>query len=97
MESEGLVYATFTTPENSIAGSAICSFNISDVDDTFQGPFKKREGQDAIWKTAQDVDHSHFQCEKSADNDYRIPTSREYQLMDKAVPSALNRPVYKVR
>ena len=97
MESEGLVYATFTTPENSIAGSAICSFKISDVDETFQGPFKKREGPDAIWKTVQDIDHSHFQCEKSANNDYTIPTSREYQLMDKAVPSTLNRPIYKVR
>ena len=36
LESEGLVYATFTTPENSIAGSAICSFNISEVDQTFR-------------------------------------------------------------
>ena len=41
LESEGLVYATFTTPENSIAGSAICSFNISEVDQTFRvRPFK---------------------------------------------------------
>ena len=65
---------------------------------TFQGPFKKRAGPDSIWKTVrEDVDHSHFECDKSADNDYRIPTSREYQLMDRAVPSTLNRPIYKVR
>ena len=64
----------------------------------FQGPFKKRAGPDSIWKTVrEDVDHSHFECDKSADNDYRIPTSREYQLMDRAVPSSLNRPIYKVR
>ena len=30
-EDNGLVYAVFTTPENSIAGSAICSFNLTSI------------------------------------------------------------------
>ena len=42
LESEGLIYATFSTPENSILGSAICSFNIADIEEIFQGPFKRQ-------------------------------------------------------
>ena len=95
LESEGLVYATFTTPENSIAGSAICSFNISAIDDTFKGPFKRQEGSDSTWKPIQVSDHSHFECQGS-NRDYSTPTSREYQLMDQGVPSSLNGPLYKV-
>ena len=96
LASEGLVYATFTTPENSIAGSAICSFNISSIDETFTGPFKRQEGPESTWKSVHGIDHSHFECQKSANRDYTTPTSREYQLMDQAVPSTLNGPIYKV-
>ena len=36
-----IVYATFTTPDNSLAGSAICSFKLSDIRKAFdEGHFK---------------------------------------------------------
>ena len=38
-----IVYGVFTTPENAIGGNAICAFQISDVLDTFEGPFKEQE------------------------------------------------------
>lgn len=95
LESKKMVYATFTTPQNSIGGSAICSFKLDDIQDTFDGSFMTRKGPDSVWKSSKDVDHSHFQCQKSAKFD--IPTSRDYQLMEKSVPSTLNGPIYTVR
>ena len=36
-----IIYATFTTPDNSLAGSAICSFKLSDIRKAFdEGQFK---------------------------------------------------------
>ena len=42
--SEGeTFYAVFNTPKNSIAGSAVCSFSLSDVTRVFQeSPFKNQ-------------------------------------------------------
>lgn len=40
--TERLVYGVFTTPENSIYGSAICAFRLQDVMDSFDGAFKVR-------------------------------------------------------
>ena len=34
--ADQVVYGVFTTPENSIAGSAICAFKLSDITDTFE-------------------------------------------------------------
>lgn len=38
--SERLIYGVFTTPENSIFGSAICAFRMQDILDSFNGPFR---------------------------------------------------------
>ena len=94
--SEGIVYATFTTPENSIAGSAVCSFDLKTIEKTFKGPFKKRESVDNIWKSVDIDDHSHFECQRSKASNYLTPNSREYQLLNQAVPSTIQGPVYKV-
>ena len=41
--AEDTFYAVFNTPENSIAGSAVCSFSLSDVTKTFEeSPFKNQ-------------------------------------------------------
>ena len=40
---EDTFYAVFNTPENSIAGSAVCSFSLSDLTTTFEeSPFKNQ-------------------------------------------------------
>jgi len=44
-----LVYAVFTTPENSIAGSAVCAFRLRDLLDTFEGAFKEQKTADSNW------------------------------------------------
>lgn len=38
--TERLIYGVFTTPENSIYGSAVCAFRLQDVMDSFEGAFK---------------------------------------------------------
>ena len=48
--TEDTFYAVFNTPENSIAGSAVCSFSLSDVTRTFEeSPFKNQVRQKS-WK-----------------------------------------------
>ena len=49
-QSDKLIYAVFTTPENSISGSAICAFRLSDLAVAFEeGPFKDQSNPDANW------------------------------------------------
>ncbi|KAL1461639.1 hypothetical protein WDU94_013513 [Cyamophila willieti] len=40
LPDEGLLYATFTTPHNSIPGSAVCAFNLTSINEAFRGDFK---------------------------------------------------------
>lgn len=44
-----LIYGTFTTPTNSIPGSAVCAFSLQDITDTFEGNFKEQSGINSNW------------------------------------------------
>lgn len=46
---EEVVYATFTTPPNSIGGSAVCAFRLRDVSDAFAGRFKEQRSMSENW------------------------------------------------
>ena len=99
----GLVYAVFTTPENSIAGSAICSFNLSSIESTFSGPFKTQENQDPTktWVSDNSVplkDRRGFECERPhlAPSGVDAIDSRKYQLMDETVDPTTFGPLYHV-
>lgn len=48
-----LLYGVFTTPENSIPGSAVCAFTFQDIMDTFEGPFKGQASVNANWLPVQ--------------------------------------------
>ena len=39
---DAILYATFSTPPNSIGGSAVCAFRLREVSDAFSGGFKVR-------------------------------------------------------
>ena len=54
-EKTKIVYGLFTTPENAIGGNAICAFQISDVLDTFEGPFKEQETANSNWLPVRDM------------------------------------------
>ena len=48
-EVDYVLYATFTTPENSIGGSAVCAFRLRDIADAFNGKFKEQRDMSANW------------------------------------------------
>ncbi|OXU28754.1 hypothetical protein TSAR_006189 [Trichomalopsis sarcophagae] len=94
---EGLVYATFTTPSNSIAGSAICAFNMSSIAAAFDGPYKHQESPGAAWERKHVASHSQYKCgPNSGSGDRQQPRDDylRYQLMDEAVQSVTPRPLH---
>lgn len=46
---DDLIYATFSTPTNSISGSAVCAFRLQDITDVFNGPFKEQRDMGSNW------------------------------------------------
>ncbi|KAG5320912.1 SEM1A protein, partial [Acromyrmex heyeri] len=48
-KSARLVYGVFTTPVNSIGGSAICAFSMDNILEVFQGAFKEQETINSNW------------------------------------------------
>ena len=97
LAEEAVVYATFTTGASDIAGSAVCSFNMSAVEHAFGGPFKTRAGSDSIWGP-ESADHSQFECNRpDGDAERNGVNSRQYQLVNDAVQPTSLRPLYTVR
>uniref|UniRef100_A0AAR5PWR0 Sema domain-containing protein n=1 Tax=Dendroctonus ponderosae TaxID=77166 RepID=A0AAR5PWR0_DENPD len=89
---ENVVYAAFTTPANSIAGSAVCAFNMTAIDEAFNGPFKHQHDMDSAW-TSHDVPHrEHLEC-KPFRHSSLLETSR-FQLMDNAVQATTLDPLH---
>ena len=92
LRNEGMVYATFTTGQNSIPGGAVCNFNLTAVETAFAGDFKHQSSAAATWSAAR-ADHAHFDCKRPATNDDLL-ASQKYQLMDRAVQAVLPAPVF---
>lgn len=93
LEDEELFYATFTTGENSIYGSAICAFNMSAIRRAFDGPLKFQANSKAAWERSLTSGKQFQQCDKPRD-DTQVLEARNYQLTDDAVQAASPRPFY---
>lgn len=99
---ESVMYATFTTPINSIHGSAVCGFNISAINSAFAGPFKYQENLTQFWQTTnfQNPQYRAFQeCQAASDTGDRrrsatLMESTKYQLMDESVKPMTINPLY---
>ena len=48
-ELDTIVYGVFTTPPNSIRGSAVCSYRLRDISDAFAGQFKEQRSTSDNW------------------------------------------------
>jgi len=48
-ELDTIVYGVFTTPPNSIGGSAVCSYRLRDISDIFAGQFKEQRSTSDNW------------------------------------------------
>ncbi|XP_017889884.1 semaphorin-5A [Ceratina calcarata] len=92
---EDVVYATFTTPINGIAGSAICAFNMTAITASFNGPFKYQENSGAAWERRPVAHHNRQRCDSSEKvAPHQIIDNQRYQLMDDAVQSTMLEPLH---
>uniref|UniRef100_A0A8L0DW34 Sema domain-containing protein n=1 Tax=Oncorhynchus mykiss TaxID=8022 RepID=A0A8L0DW34_ONCMY len=100
-----VVMATFSTPHNSIPGSAVCAYDMADVANAFTGRFKEQKSPDSTWTPVPEekVPKPRPGCcagtpslEKyKVSNEFPDDTLnfiKQHPLMDEAVPSITNRP-----
>ncbi|XP_008950309.2 semaphorin-6A isoform X4 [Pan paniscus] len=100
-----VVLATFSTPYNSIPGSAVCAYDMLDIASVFTGRFKEQKSPDSTWTPVPDerVPKPRPGCCAGSSSLERYTTSNEFPddtlnfikthpLMDEAVPSIFNRP-----
>ena len=99
-KKDKIIYATFTTPDNAIAGSAICSYRLSDIRKAFdEGDFKGQKASDYNWLPVRQLPEGPRpgQCHE---NSKSLPEShlnfiKTHSLMDTAVPpSNGGQPIY---
>ncbi|XP_051922427.1 sema domain, transmembrane domain (TM), and cytoplasmic domain, (semaphorin) 6E isoform X1 [Hippocampus zosterae] len=101
------VLGVFTTQANSITGSAVCAFYMDDIEKAFSGKFKEQKNSEAAWTPVPDeqVPKPRPGCcagegsaadlkSSTAFPDEMLTFIKSYPLMDEAVPSANNRPLF---
>ena len=96
-----MIYGVFTTPENSISGSAICAFRLADILDSFNGNFKGQANTESNWLPIRD-----FELPKDAPrpgscsaDSKNLPEStlnfvKSHSLMDQAVDNVYTAPLF---
>nr|CAD7592038.1 unnamed protein product [Timema genevievae] len=95
---EKLIYGVFTTPVNSIGGSAVCAFSIRSILETFEGPFKEQETMNANWLAVPSLkvpEPRPGQCVNDSRTlpDVSVNFVKSHTLMDEAVPAFFTRPI----
>ncbi|XP_046404618.1 semaphorin-1A [Ischnura elegans] len=93
-----VIYAVFTTPPNSISGSAVCAFSLQDISDTFEGAFKEQAALNSNWLPVQSIkvpDPRPGQCVNDSRTlpDLTLNFIKTHSLMDESVPSLFGEPI----
>lgn len=92
---DNTLYATFTTPENSIHGSAVCAFNLTAINSVFSGPFKHQESTTSTWERKNSNSQIHNECQTArSPHMHHLRESAKYQLMDDAVQATSIQPLH---
>ncbi|XP_036954225.1 semaphorin-6A isoform X4 [Acanthopagrus latus] len=100
-----VVMATFSTPYNSIPGSAVCAYDMEEVANTFTGRFKEQKSPDSTWtpfpeekvpkprpgNCAGTPSMERYKVSNEFPDD-TLNFIKMHPLMDEAVPSITNRP-----
>ncbi|XP_072243754.1 semaphorin-6A isoform X2 [Leuresthes tenuis] len=100
-----VVMATFSTPYNSIPGSAVCAYDMADVAKTFTGRFKEQKSPDSTWtpfpeervpkprpgSCAGTPSMERYKVSNEFPDD-TLNFIKMHPLMDEAVPSIANKP-----
>ncbi|XP_063381388.1 semaphorin-5B [Cydia fagiglandana] len=97
LPQEKLLVATFTTPRNGIAGSAVCIYNMSDIDAAFEGPFKVQNTPTSSWehRSPSTWAREHFRCVQNPRNQQSLEY-HNYMLMHYPIQPISDEPVYRV-
>ncbi|XP_028820402.1 semaphorin-6D-like [Denticeps clupeoides] len=102
------VIAVFTTQANSIPGSAVCAFYMDDIEKTFNGKFKEQKNSDSTWtpvpeeqvpkprpgSCAGDDGLASTHTSSTSFPDNMLTFIKSYPLMDEAVPSVNDQPLF---
>ena len=96
--ADKLVYGVFSTPVNSISGSAVCAFSMNDVMRSFEGQFKEQETMNSNWLSVppQKVPEPRpGECVNDSRTlpDVTVNFVKNHALMDKPVPSFFGQPI----
>lgn len=99
------VIGVFTTQLNSIPGSAVCAFNMDDIEKSFKGRFKEQKTPDSVWTAVPEdripkprpgccAGHSPAESYKTSIDfpDETLSFIKSHPLMDSAVPSLIEEP-----
>ncbi|XP_050423929.1 semaphorin-1A [Adelges cooleyi] len=93
-----MMYGVFTTPVNSITGSAVCAFSLADVLDSFEGEFKEQNYMNSNWLPvpgSKVPDPRPGQCANDSRTlpDLTLNFIKSHSLMDEAVRSFYRQPI----
>uniref|UniRef100_A0A3Q3G000 Sema domain, transmembrane domain (TM), and cytoplasmic domain, (semaphorin) 6Bb n=1 Tax=Labrus bergylta TaxID=56723 RepID=A0A3Q3G000_9LABR len=103
MHGRDIILGVFSTPANSIPGSAVCAFDMEQLASVFEGRFKEQKSPESIWTPVPDevipkprpggcaVQGSRFNSSNSFP-DEMLNFVKTHPLMDEAVPSLGQRP-----
>ncbi|XP_053715533.1 semaphorin-6B [Synchiropus splendidus] len=103
MHGRDVILGVFSTPANSIPGSAVCAFDMEQLATVFDGRFKEQKSPESIWTPVPDevipkprpggcaVQGSKFNSSNSFP-DEMLNFVKTHPLMDEAVPSIGQRP-----
>ncbi|CAG0891009.1 unnamed protein product [Darwinula stevensoni] len=86
-----LMYGTFTTPQNSIGGSAVCAFSLRDILNVFEGRFKHNEGN-AKWTAVKGPEARPGRCVNMS-RGVDATWIEAHPIMDEAVPATFGSPI----
>ncbi|XP_076859613.1 LOW QUALITY PROTEIN: semaphorin-6A [Brachyhypopomus gauderio] len=105
VDGRNVVMATFSTPYNSIPGSAVCAYDMADIAAAFTGRFKEQKSPDSTWTPVPEerVPKPRPGCCAGTSSAERYKVSNEFPddtlnfikmhpLMDEAVPSIAHGP-----
>ncbi|XP_053120616.1 semaphorin-6A-like [Hemicordylus capensis] len=108
LDGMDMVLATFSTPANSIPGSAVCAFDMATVDQTFAGQFKEQKSSLSVWTTVPDdqvptprpgscagSESLEEYTSSNAFPDDTLTFSSTHTLMDKSVNSITSKPWFQ--
>ncbi|XP_036410143.1 semaphorin-6B-like [Megalops cyprinoides] len=103
IQGRDVILGVFSTPANSIPGSAVCAFDMQQLARVFEGRFKEQKSPESIWTPVPDelvpkprpggcaVQGSRFNSSNTFPDEV-LNFVKTHPLMDEAVPASGQRP-----